>query len=257
MGAIIPIFALIVLRLILSSLPMLKNAGPMGDTGVTPLALTKAAIDTAIYFLIVRFTWVGARTIRSARPHLTELATILSLAGFALVATLAYSGYEQLVLTFIPDSANIYNWTFLVLVLAPIGAIVVIITRRLDFFTNLLFGKMSGALQTPPPMVFAAATGARPAGAPPTIQPAGTGPIEPLQQRLDAAAIRVSAAKEVISSFRTRGALPPDLADSAAKMDAYFEGATQNLQRHDALHVQHHHDWAEYEANRVLAQKDN
>jgi hypothetical protein len=36
---------------------MIKNAGPLGETGLTPLVLLKGSIDTVIYLLILRFSW--------------------------------------------------------------------------------------------------------------------------------------------------------------------------------------------------------
>lgn len=43
-------------EVILASLPMIKNAGSLGQTGLTPLVLLEGSIDTAIYFLILRFS---------------------------------------------------------------------------------------------------------------------------------------------------------------------------------------------------------
>ena len=55
LSTIIPIFGLFFLRLVLASLPMIKHAAPISELNVTSLILIKAALDSVIYFLIIRF----------------------------------------------------------------------------------------------------------------------------------------------------------------------------------------------------------
>src|SRR5260370_11367719 len=85
-ATIVPVFGLFVLRLILASLPMIKNAGMIGDLGITPSVLVKASIDTVIYFLVIRFGRACSQQIKARRPHLADIATVVVRACGALMA---------------------------------------------------------------------------------------------------------------------------------------------------------------------------
>ena len=252
-ATIIPVFGLFVLRLILASLPMIKNAGSIGDTGVTPLLLIKASLDSVAYFLVIRFCFAVSEQLKALRPHLSEIATIILLAGCALVATLAYSGYEGLMAALAPAQMEVYNWLFLATVLAPIAMIVVLVTRRLDFFTSLLFGKLNEA--TAMPVAYAAAAGAPGAGRPmpPAGPPPGADPaMLQMRERVNAISQQMAAAREAAEKLRSRGQLQGELAESTAKMHGYFDGAMQSLEGRDLAAAKSFADWAEYEASRLL-----
>lgn len=260
-ATIVPIFALFVLRLILASLPMIKNAAPIADLGVTPLLLIKAAIDTVIYFLILRFALVSSGYIKGIRTHLEEVANIVTLAGCALVATLAYSGYELLVGSLAPTQMEVYNWVFLGAVLTPIALIVMIVVRRMDFFSNLLFGKLSQATAMPAGVYSAGqAAGVNPgfspawSPAPPQGMPPGVDPAqEQLRARVTAIRSQVNSAKEAAERLQSAGKLNAELAESASKMMSYLDGAVQSLEGRDLNAAKGFADWAEYEATRVLS----
>jgi hypothetical protein len=255
-ATLIPVFGLFILRVILGALPMIRNAGPIGDLGITPFLLIKAVLDTVIYFLVITFCFATSREIRNMQPHLTEIASIVLLAGCALVATLAYSGYEVLFAVLAPSQSDSYNWIFLAIVLAPIGMIVVIVTRRLDFFTNLMVGKLNQVAMQP--QAFSAAAGSSgPESTPSPQPPPGPAPeLDPMKEvrgRLDAVERKVASARVEAERLRARNALTSQAADSASKMQSYMEGAVASIDQRDWAGARHFADWAEYEATCVLA----
>jgi len=254
-ATLIPVFGLFILRLVLASLPMIKNAGTIGDLGLTPLVLMKASLDTVIYFLIIRLCIALNDAIRTLRPHLGEIASVILLSGCALVATLAYSGYEVLFITLAPSQSELYNWIFLAIVLAPIAMIVVIVTRRLDFFTNLMFGKLNEVATHPQSFAAApagyAGTPLPPAAPPPP--PAAINAGREIQDRVNAVAKSVKSAQVEADRLRARNALDVLKAESAEKMHAYLDGALTAIAQSDWDGARHFADWAEYEASRLLS----
>ena len=256
-ATIIPVVGLFFLRLVLASLPMIKNAAPISDLNVTPLVLIKAALDSVIYFLILRFAWSASEQLKRLRPHLAEIASVILLTGCAVVATLAYSGYEILMASLAPGQMDVYNWLFLAIVLVPVALIVIIATRRMDLFTELLFGKLSSAVAAPQMhMQSAAAAGAQadwraagpPAGAPPEAESGD----HQMRQRMVAIQQQVASARQAADKLRARGALGGETAESLSKMEGYLDGAAKNMERRDWVKAKSFADWAEYEANRIV-----
>lgn len=253
-ATLLPVFGLFVLRLILVSLPMIKNAGPMGDSGITPLLLVKAVIDTSIYFLILRFCWATSEYLKAESPQWVELTSVIVLVGFALVSTLAYSGYERLMFALAPAQMELYNWVFLAAVLIPVGMIIVIVVRRMDFFTELVLG----GIQRTPQSAMQAAAGAysAPHGSP---QPPSPPPPNPNDSEGSALRNRVNALQQTVASalvaaqqLKAQGRLGSDLLESPQKMQGYLGGAVQSLANGDLTSAKGFADWAEYEASRLL-----
>jgi len=242
-ATVIPIFGLFLLRTVLAALPMIRNAGPIGDLNIAPLVMVKAAIDTVIYFLILRCSMGASQILKSARPHLAEIGTMILLAGCALVAVLAYSGYEVLMASLAPAQMEAYNWIFLAVVLTPIAVIVVMVTRRLDFFSNLVFGKLNEAVAQPP-------AGRPPVGASPSS--AANEAEQRMQARVQTLSGKVSQAGEAVDRLRTQGRLSAELAESSLKVHEYLLGAQQSLANRDLDAAKGFADWADYEASRLL-----
>ncbi len=258
LSTIIPIFGLFFLRLVLASLPMIKHAAPISELNVTPLILIKAALDSVIYFLIIRFVLGCSQHMKLLRPRWIELANIVVLAGCALVATLAYSGYELLCASLAPAQMEIYNWVFLAVVLIPVALIVIIATRHMDLFTEIMFGKLSAAVSVPQPMPgFAAPAAAQPAWNPPAPPPSAPPSVDFAEQQIRgqvaSAQKCVVAARQTAENQRARGALNGESAESLGKMEGYLDGAVKSLDRRDWVEAKSFADWAEYEANRIVA----
>jgi small-conductance mechanosensitive channel len=251
LSTLIPVFGLYLLRLILASLPMIKNAGPIADLGVTPLILIKSALDTVVFFLIIRFALGASQQIKTARPHWDEIGNLAVLVGAALVAVLAYNGYEALAASLMPAQLEVYNWVFLVIVLIPVALVVIIVTRRMDFFTELMFGKLSAAVATPQssyaaPPVWGAAP---PQGPPPSFDPVE----QQTNERVAAVQQKVALARQTAERLRARGMVNGDFNEAVTKMEGYLDGAVKSRDKRDWTSAKGFADWAEYEASRIVA----
>ena len=233
-------FGLLILRVILTSLPMIKNAGPIGDTGLPVLVLVKALLDTGIFVVLLLFTIQVQRLFASNRPDLADLGMLVLLLGATVAAALAYNSYQILQLVLMPDLTELYNWLFILVVLGLLAFAVVTVIRRLDFFTSLLYNGFAQA-------------GTQPAGyGPPMGMPPAAGPSPEMmawQGRYESIGQRVSRAMQVAQGRP----LPPELQQAAGNMQSYMQNSQQCAGRMDWAEAKRCLDWAEYEAGRVLA----
>lgn len=247
-------FGLIVLRLILTSLPMLKHAGLIGDTGIPVLVLVKALLDAGILALFLRYTFQASALVRQDRSDLGDVSTLILLLGGTITATFAYNSFQNLQFALAPEQGELYNWLFILIVLGLIAVAVVTVVRRLDFFTTLLYNGLSGSA-TAPGMAPAMGGHGPPQGAPPPQGPPAQSPeLAQFQVRSAAAGQRVASAQQHMERRQASG-LPMDmqLHQSAVNMQTYFQGAHQSASRSDWAEAARGLDWAEYEAGRVMA----
>jgi hypothetical protein len=86
---------LLVLRAILGSLPMLKNASAFGDSFMTPLVLAYMIVDTVILLAVLDFGINLARDLQARYEHIPDLSKLVSLATMLLVLLFAYRVYEM------------------------------------------------------------------------------------------------------------------------------------------------------------------
>ena len=242
-------FGLLILRVILTSLPMIKNAGPIGDTGLPVVIVVKVLLDSAMFAVLLLFTIQAQRLIATHRPELADLGMLVLLLGATVTAALAYNSYQVLQMVLMPEQAELYNWLFILLVLGLLTFAVVTVVRRLDFFTNLLYNGFAQAGAQPagygPPM-----------GGPPMGGMAMGGPAMGMnpemaawQGRYEALAPRVSRAAQLAQGRP----LPPELQQAVGNMQAYLQSSQQNAGRMDWNEAKRCLDWAEYESSRVLA----
>ena len=205
---------------------------------------------------------MASDVIRTRRPHLTELATIVTLCGVALAGVVAYSGYEPLLGALAPEQGELYNWIFLALILIPAAVIVVLVIRNLEYFNDSILRQFSARSDRstsnapfhPPIGQFPSSPfqAASPQGAPPSLTVAPSD-FEQLCQRTEKTAARVSAARSAAEALTRTGALRGELSASAAKMEGYFQGAQVSLTQQQFPQTANYLDWADYEANRLLA----
>ena len=85
---------LLVLRAILGSLPVLKNASAFGDSFMTPLVLAYLIIDTVILLVVLDFGINLARDLQAKYDYIPDLSKLISLATILLVLLFAYRVYE-------------------------------------------------------------------------------------------------------------------------------------------------------------------
>ena len=85
---------LLILRAILGSLPMLKNASAFGESFMTPLVLAYMIVDTVILLVVLDFGITLARHLQARYEHIPDLSQLVSLATILLVLVFAYRVYE-------------------------------------------------------------------------------------------------------------------------------------------------------------------
>lgn len=91
---VVTIVGLLLLRGLAGALLMLKSAGAIGGTLLTPLVLVNVVVDTLILIALVRFGLAVSRALRGSYPNMPDLSTA-ALMGFVLIVlVLAYNIYE-------------------------------------------------------------------------------------------------------------------------------------------------------------------
>jgi len=85
---------LLILRGILGALPMLKSASAIGDTLLSPLVVSYAAVDTAIILVVLAFGLNLGQDIQANAPRLSELGKIVTRSAIVIVLIIAYKAYE-------------------------------------------------------------------------------------------------------------------------------------------------------------------
>jgi hypothetical protein len=105
----VSVIGLVILRKILGSLPMLKNASAIGDTLLSPLVLSYAVVDTVILLVLLDFGMGLGRDIQVKDQRLTDLGKIISRVTVILVLVLAYNAYEVPAACFFVDRTDLIN----------------------------------------------------------------------------------------------------------------------------------------------------
>jgi len=105
----VSVVGLVILRKILGSLPMLKNASAIGDTLLSPLVLTYAVVDTVILLLLLDFGMSLGRDIQVKNEKFADLGKIISRLTLIVVLALAYNAYETPAACFFVDRTDLIN----------------------------------------------------------------------------------------------------------------------------------------------------
>jgi hypothetical protein len=105
----VSVIGLVILRKILGSLPMLKNASAIGDTLLSPLVLCYAVVDTVILLVLLDFGMGLGRDIQAKDQRLADVGKIISRVTVMLVLVLAYSAYEVPAACFFVDRTDLIN----------------------------------------------------------------------------------------------------------------------------------------------------
>jgi hypothetical protein len=85
---------LLLLKAVVSALPMLKNASPVASTLLTPMVLANAIVDTLMMVAIFGFGLTVSRELRRFYPRVPDLAGAVLLLAALIVLVLAYNFYE-------------------------------------------------------------------------------------------------------------------------------------------------------------------
>lgn len=91
---VVNVLGLLVLRAILGSLPILKNAAAFGDSFMTPLVLAYMIVDTVILLLVLDFGISLARDLQARYKHIPDLSKLVFLTTILLALLFAYRVYE-------------------------------------------------------------------------------------------------------------------------------------------------------------------
>ncbi|HEY2467907.1 MAG TPA: SHOCT domain-containing protein [Terracidiphilus sp.] len=112
--AAVSIVALLMLRGIVGSLPMLKNSPAindsfLGDSLLSPLVIANVIVDTIILAVILTFGLRLGQLIRSRGERFAELGSILNQATLVVVLIFAYKMYELLAACFFVGRTDLVN----------------------------------------------------------------------------------------------------------------------------------------------------
>jgi hypothetical protein len=88
------IFGLLVLRAVLPTLPVLKNASAFDDSLLSPLVIATGLVDTAIFGILLGFGVEAGAAIRAKYTRIPELGKFVTLAVTLFVLLLAYEAYQ-------------------------------------------------------------------------------------------------------------------------------------------------------------------
>lgn len=91
---VVTLVGLLILRGLVSVLPMLKNAGAIDSTFLSPLVIANAAVDTLILIALVGFGFAASRALGRSYPRSPDLNTAVILVTVLLVLVLAYNLFE-------------------------------------------------------------------------------------------------------------------------------------------------------------------
>ncbi|MBV9625413.1 MAG: SHOCT domain-containing protein [Acidobacteria bacterium] len=91
---VVTALGLLLLRAILGSLPILKNAAAFGDSFMTPLVLAYMIVDTVILLLVLDFGITLARDLQTRYKNIPDLGKLISVITVLLVLIFAYRIYE-------------------------------------------------------------------------------------------------------------------------------------------------------------------
>lgn len=90
----VTLIGLLLLRGLLSVLPMLKNATAIGNTFLSPIVLSDAIVDTLILASLLTFGFTVSRILRESYPRVADLSTATLFGIVLLILVLAYNLFE-------------------------------------------------------------------------------------------------------------------------------------------------------------------
>jgi RNA polymerase subunit RPABC4/transcription elongation factor Spt4 len=133
----IGIAALLILQAVVASLSVLNQVVPLGSVYITYAALGQAALQTAIFVLLIKFGLELRPTIETLLPTVREIGLIFQCAVWLIPVALAYAAYSDLAQALLGSSIIwLYQLVFALIaggLLLTIGALVF---RNLDSLTD-------------------------------------------------------------------------------------------------------------------------
>jgi ribosomal protein L37E len=141
----IGVFGLLIIRYILSRLPMIKDAPPIPDVGLSYSTLGGAVVDTIIFVLIFRFGLEVEKMIEGKTRRIPDAGRMVRLGVIIIIAALAYNAYSDVAFAFLRREMWIYSVGCLILVGIPVLALASLIYKNIDSLTDLVMGGLKRA----------------------------------------------------------------------------------------------------------------
>jgi len=133
----IGIVALLILQAVVANLSVLNQAVPLGSVYVTYAALGQAALQTAIFVLLIKFGLELRPAIDTLLPTVREIGRIFQFAVWLVPVALAYASYGDLAQALLGSSSIwLYQLVFALIAGGLLLAIGVLVFRNLDSLTD-------------------------------------------------------------------------------------------------------------------------
>ncbi len=147
---VVSIVVLVFIRSVLASLPVLRNAQAIGDSGITPVMIVQVVVDTLILAALLRFGFQLSATVRAGSQSFPESGTIWNLFIITLVAACAQGVYSEVGQALLRENFPLYGWVFLVMILLPLACALVLAALKVNAITEAFFRAVHAAAKKCP-----------------------------------------------------------------------------------------------------------
>jgi ribosomal protein L40E len=134
---IIGLVILLIIRAVVSSLPMIKDVTIAEEFPLTPLQIAILVVDTIIIVVLLNFGREMGNSLRFTVKRLPEVGTIVNLVVVLIAVSVAYRAYSSIGFL-LPDNIHwIYPVVFIILIVIPLCLLIMAIYRNMGELTNL------------------------------------------------------------------------------------------------------------------------
>lgn len=141
---IIGLVVLLIIRAVVSSLPMIKDA-TIARFPLTPLQIAVVVVDTIIIVILLNFGREIGNSLRFAVEHFPKVGTIANLVVVLVAVSIAYGAYNRIGFLLPRNIHWIYPVIFIVLAVIPLYFLVMTIYRNIDKLTDLTVRRIETA----------------------------------------------------------------------------------------------------------------
>jgi len=136
----IGLVALLILRYIVSIIPMIKDA-EIARLPVTPLQILFAVIDTVILVALLNSGRELKNALQASLPEYTQVGTVANLVVMLIVICIAYAAYGNIAGAVLSRKYHwLYSLAFLGIALIPLYLLGSTVYRNVDLFTESVVG---------------------------------------------------------------------------------------------------------------------
>ena len=138
----IGLVALLILRYVVSIIPMIKDA-EIARLPITPLQILFAVIDTVILVALLNFGRELKNALQASLPEYTQVGTVANLVVMLIVICIAYAAYGNIAGAVLSRKYHwLYSLAFLGIALIPLYLLGSTVYRNVDKFTELIVGRL-------------------------------------------------------------------------------------------------------------------